>query len=323
MGKETNRHIRAVVIGGAGFIGSHLCEALTESGASVTCVDNFETGRLTNLRALVERPGFRLLRQDMLDGIEIAGPVDVVYHLTAPATPSDYLLDPVRATRAASVGTLNALELAHHHHARFVLLSTSETYGPPTPEPLDEAHPGAIDPVAAYGAYYEARRFAEAATSTYRAAYSLSTAIARIFNTYGPRMRLDDGRVLARLIRQVLTDGAVTIPGSGAQRRSLCYVDDTVAGVLALANSAHPGPMNVGNPDDVSIFSLAQQLIDLTDGHSPAAFVEAPPNLGHSRRPDITLAGEVLGWRPRVPVKEGLATTIAWFRENGSAHGWR
>ena len=202
-------------------------------------------------------------------------------------------------------------------------MSTSEAYGPPTAEPLHETDPGAVDPVASYGAYYEARRFAEAATSTYRAAYSMPTAIARIFNTYGPRMRLDDGRVLARLIRQVLTDGAVTIPGSGAQRRSLCYVDDTVAGVLALAGSTHPGPINVGNPDDISVFSLAQQLIELTDGRSTAAFVEAPPNADNARRPDITLAGEVLGWRPRVPVKDGLASTIAWFKENGSLDAWR
>ncbi|PSL01540.1 dTDP-glucose 4,6-dehydratase [Haloactinopolyspora alba] len=317
MTHDPDRTRHAVVTGGGGFIGSHLCDALVRTGTRVTCIDSFETGQRGNLAPLLDDPRFDLVIGDVVDGMDIEGPADVVFHLAAPSTPGDYLLDPVRAMRTASAGTMNALRFAHDNRARFILVSTSEIYGPPSPHPQQELDLGVVDPVHSYDAYFEARRFGEALTSSYRAACNLRTGIARVFNTYGPRMRLDDGRVLSRFIRQVLANDRVTVPGSGAQRRSLCYVADTVTGLTTLAYGEHPGPVNIGNPDDTSVYELARQLTELSGSDTGMEFVDSPTDRMHSRRPDIGLATEVLGWRPRTTVREGLASTVAWFRRDG------
>lgn len=308
----------AVVTGGAGFLGSHLCEALVRSGHRVTCVDNLETGSRRNVGHLQAQPLFRLVTADVNEGLDVDGPVDVVYHLASPAGPGDYLLDPPAAMRIASNGTLNALDLARARSARFVLASTSEVYGPPGTPPSREDHPGLIDPAGVYGAYYEARRFAEALTGSYRTAYNLSTAIARIFSTYGPRMRLDDGRILSRFIGQALAGAPLTVPGPGTQTRSLCYVDDAVAGIVTLAASTYPGPVNIGNPDEISVHSLAREIVGAAGPGTELAFVDASPNDSTARRPDISLARELLGWRPQTSLKAGLTSTIAWFEKSAS-----
>ncbi|TDE01498.1 NAD-dependent epimerase/dehydratase family protein [Jiangella asiatica] len=310
----------AVVTGGAGFLGSHLCDALLHTGYRVTCIDNFETGRRANVEHLRDTPTFRLLRGDMSDGVEVDEPVDVIFHLAGPAAPSDYLLDPVSTMRIASVGTINALDLARDRSARFALASTSEIYGAATDEPNREDDAGHVNPADGYGAYYEARRFAEALTTAYHTTYNLPTAIARIFNTYGPRMRLDDGRMLSRFIRQALAGAPLTVPGSGSETRSLCYVDDAVAGIMALASGAYPGPVNIGSPDEVTILSIARDVAEIAGRSGEMIFVEAPPNEVHTRKPDISLALQLLGWRPRTSVRDGLADTLAWFRDAGVRH---
>ncbi len=312
----------AVVTGGAGFLGSHLCDALIASGHRVTCVDNFETGRAANVRHLDDEPRFALLRRDLneYEGADLAGPVDVVYHLAAPAAPSDYLLDPVATMRSASSGTLNALDLARARSARFVLASTSEVYGPAGDEPSREDRVGQVDPADGYGAYYESRRFAEALTTAYRSTYALRTAIARIFSTYGPRMRLDDGRVLSRFIRQALAGAPLTVPGPGTQTRSLCYVDDAVAGLLALGHGGYPGPVNIGSPETVSVFTIARAVAEIAGPDAEVVFVEPPAVDVHARRPDITLASQLLGWRPRTSVRAGLTATLAWFQRARVQH---
>lgn len=317
-GSGVDRH--SVVTGGAGFLGSHLCDALIQAGHRVTCIDNFETGRSANVQHLRDEPRFTLLRHDLneyVDG-DLPGPVDVVFHLAAPAAPSDYLLDPVATMRIASVGTLNALDLARDRSARFVLASTSEVYGPAGDEPHREDDTGRVNPADGYGAYYESRRFAEALTTAYRSTYNLHTAIARLFNTYGPRMRLDDGRVLSRFIRQVLSGAPLTVPGPGTQTRSLCYVDDTVAGLLALSKGAYPGPVNIGSPEEITVFAIAQEVAEIAGPSAEIVFVEPPPSDAHARRPDISLAGQLLDWRPRTTVRKGLATTLAWFQGAGA-----
>ncbi|RIQ37432.1 NAD-dependent epimerase/dehydratase family protein [Jiangella rhizosphaerae] len=313
----------AVVTGGAGFLGSHLCDALIASGYRVTCVDNFETGRAANLRHLEGDPRFTLLRRDLKDygDADLAGPVDVVYHLAAPAAPADYLLDPVATMRIASTGTLNALDLARSRSARFVLASTSEVYGPAGEAPSREDSVGQVDPADGYGAYYEARRFAEALTTAYRATYDLRTAIARIFNTYGPRMRLDDGRVLSRFIRQALAGTPLTVPGPGTQTRSLCYVDDAVAGLLALADGGYPGPVNIGSPEAVSVFSIAQEVAEIAGPAAEIVFVEPPVTDSQARLPDISLATQLLDWQPRTSVHDGLTATLTWFQRVGARRG--
>ncbi|PZF83055.1 NAD-dependent epimerase/dehydratase family protein [Jiangella anatolica] len=311
----------AVVTGGAGFLGSHLCDALIAAGHRVTCVDNLSTGSAANLRQLADEPRFTLVRQDLTEYEDaLVGPVDVVYHLAAPAAPSDYLLDPVATMRIASVGTLNALDLARDRQAQFVLASTSEVYGPAGDAPSREDQAGSVDPAGGYGGYYESRMFAEALTTAYRSAYDLRTGIARIFGTYGPRMRLDDGRVLSRFIRQVLSGTPLTVPGPGTQTRSLCYVDDAVAGLLAVAGGQYPGPVNIGSPEAVSVFALAREVAEIAGPDAEIVFVDPPVTDTHARRPDVTLAAQLLGWRPRTGVRDGLAATLAWFRRARVRH---
>lgn len=314
MANGTERMTHAVVTGGAGFLGSHLCETLLKAGYRVTCVDNFETGKTANIAQLEARPRFQLLRCDINTKVDVSEHVDVVYHFASPAAPCDYLVDPVATLRLTSAGTQNVLDLARHHGARFVLSSTSEVYGMPTDTVSREDEIGVVNPVDAYGAYFEARRFSEALTTAYRTTYNVDTAIARIFNAYGPRMRLDDGRVLSRFIQQALAGTPLTIPGSGTQRRSLCYVDDVVAGVMALADGPYPGPVNIGSPEDISIYAIAQQIQQILGAGASVAFVDGPSEDSHARKPDIRRAQELLSWHPRTSVRDGLANTIAWFK---------
>lgn len=305
----------AVVTGGAGFLGSHLCDALVKAGNDVICIDNFETGTRGNLEQLLGNPLFHLVTGNINDGVTLSGPVDVVYHFAAPATPSDYLLDPVGTMRTTSRGTQNMLELAREQRSRFVLASTSDIYGSPGAGYTRENDTGNVDPVTAYGAYYECRRFSESLTASYRLSYDVRTAIARIFATYGPRMRLDDGRILSRFVRQALRGAPLTVPVSGSRTQSLCYVADVVSGIIALARGAYPGPVNLGSPAEMSVFSIARQVRQASGPHAELTYIDTPADDLRTRRPDIGVATELLGWQPRTTIADGLATTMAWFEE--------
>jgi len=302
-----------VVTGGAGFLGSHLCTALLERGSSVVCLDNFLTGAPGNVAHLMNDPRFRLLRCDATDFIHVPGPVDLVLHFASPASPVDYLHLPIHTLKVGSLGTSHALGLAKEKDARFVLASTSEVYGDPQVHPQPESYWGHVNPVGPRGVYDEAKRFSEALTTAYRTTHGVDTAIVRIFNTYGPRMRPQDGRAIPTFVRQALAGEPLTVAGEGTQTRSVCYVDDLVAGVLALAASGHPGPVNVGNPDEMTVRQIAEDVVAATGSSSPITFVERPVDDPEVRRPDITLAREVLGWEPRVRWEQGLARTVDWF----------
>ncbi len=305
---------RAVVTGGAGFLGSYLCERLMADGAEVVCLDNFLTGAPANVAHLVPDPRFRLVRCDVTDYIHVPGPVDLVAHFASPASPADYLRLPIDTLKVGSLGTLHSLGLALDKGARYVLASTSEVYGDPLQHPQPETYWGNVNPVGPRGVYDEAKRFSEAMATAYRTSRRVDTGIARIFNTFGPRMRPDDGRAIPTFIRQALAGEPLTVSGDGSQTRSVCYVDDTVEGVLALARSDHPGPVNLGNADELSILGLAELIRDLADSSSPIHLVDRPVDDPGVRRPDTSLAYEELGWQARTPCAEGLRQTIAWFR---------
>ncbi|MET8801337.1 UDP-glucuronic acid decarboxylase family protein [Streptomyces sp. NPDC004546] len=306
--------MRAVVTGGAGFIGSHLCERLLGAGYDeVVCVDNFLTGRPENVGHLTGREGFRLVGCDVIHGLEIEGPVDAVLHFASPASPVDYLRYPLATLRVGSEGTRHALELAARHNARFVLASTSETYGDPQVHPQPESYWGHVNPVGVRSCYDEAKRYAEALTMAYRRSRATDAGIVRIFNTFGPRMRPGDGRVVPTLIRQALQDAPMTVTGDGSQTRSLCYVDDLVDGVLRMLGASAGGPVNLGNPHEVTMLELAQWIRTLTGSRSEIVLVPLPTDDPKRRRPDITLAGDELGWQPSTPVEHGLERTIEWF----------
>ena len=310
---------RAVVTGGAGFLGSHLCDTLVAADYHVTCIDNLETGKRINVEQLREIPQFRFIEGDVSEGLELAEPIDIIYHFAAPTTPSDYLLDPVETMRMASQGTWNALDLARSRQARFVLASTSEVYGPPGSGPTHEDDTGNVNPVTTYGAYYECRRFSEALTATYRMTYNVRTAIARIFSTYGPRMRLDDGRILARFLRQALSGAPLTVPVSGSRTRSMCYVDDVVAALTTLADGSYPGPVNIGSPEEMSLFSIAKHVQEAIGPESQITFVDTPTDDSAGRSPDIRMAAELLDWQPQTSMTKGLAATVAWFERVGTS----
>ncbi|HEX6471274.1 MAG TPA: NAD-dependent epimerase/dehydratase family protein [Streptosporangiaceae bacterium] len=306
-------HQRAVVTGGAGFLGAHLCEGLLARGMSVVCVDNLLTGNARNIAHLAERKDFQFLKRDLTEPIHVPGPVGYVLHFASAASPADYLRLPLQTLLVGSEGTRHALELTEQKGARFVLASTSEVYGDPQQHPQPESYWGNVNPIGPRSVYDEAKRYAEALTQAFRNARGLDTAIVRIFNTYGPRMRPDDGRAIPTFIRQALTGEALTVTGDGSQTRSICHVDDTVRGILDLAQSSHPGPVNIGSPFETSMVDLAQLIIELTGSASGIRFIERPVNDPAVRRPDTTLAREVLGWEPRVPVRDGLENTIEWF----------
>jgi dTDP-glucose 4,6-dehydratase len=314
--KETGRSAtHTVVTGGAGFVGSHLCRSLLESGNSVTCVDNLSTGRLENISDLLENSRFTFLRADIVEPFQVAGEVDCVMHLACPASPVDYFGMPVATLRAGGHGTFHALELAREKQARFVITSTSEVYGNPLEHPQREEYWGNVNPVGPRACYDESKRFSEAMTMAFRQEYGVDTAIARLFNSYGPDMRGDDGRVVPTFIKQALAGAALPVMGDGSQTRSLCYVEDTVQGILALARSGETGPVNIGNPQEITVRELAEHILELTGSTSALSYVEAHPDDPQRRRPDISKARRVLGWEPRVPLADGLKKTIASFSE--------
>ena len=304
---------RAVVTGGAGFLGSHLCQRLLEAGTSVVCLDNFVTGSADNVAHLLGRPGFELMDYDVTRPWHVPGRVDLVLHFASAASPVDYLRLPLETLEAGAVGTRHALGLAEDQGARFVLASTSEVYGDPRQHPQSEDYWGNVNPVDPRSVYDEAKRYAEALTTAYRNSREVDTAIVRIFNTYGPRMRPHDGRAIPTFIRQALAGDPLTIAGDGSQTRSVCYVDDTVAGILALAASELAGPVNIGASRELTVLRLAETIRDLTGSASPIRFVARPVDDPAVRRPDTTLAQRRLGWRPAISLEEGLRRTIGWF----------
>jgi len=306
--------MKVVVTGGAGFLGSHLCERLVGQGHDVLCLDNFLTGSPANLDHLAEAPNFRLVRADVTEFVHVVGEVDAVLHFASPASPIDYLRLPIHTLKVGSIGTLHALGLAREKDARFILASTSEVYGDPQVHPQAEDYWGHVNPVGPRGVYDEAKRFSEALTMAYRETHGIDTGIVRIFNTFGPRMRPADGRAIPNFIRQALLGEPVTVAGDGKQTRSICYVDDLIDGILRLMVSDHPGPVNLGNPHEISMNDLAGWVIDLAGSSSSIVHIERPVDDPTVRQPDITRARDVLGWEPQVPIEEGLRRTIAWFR---------
>ena len=305
----------AVVTGGAGFLGSHLCQALLERGTEVVCLDNFVTGSPDNVEQLRSSTGFRLIKCDVTDYVHVPGPVDLVLHFASPASPADYLRLPIHTMKVGSIGTLHALGLAKEKSARFVLASTSEAYGDPQVHPQPESYWGHVNPVGPRGVYDEAKRFAEALTMAYYRSHDLNTAIVRIFNTYGPRMRADDGRAIPTFVQQALSGRPVTVAGDGSQTRSVCYVDDTVAGILAVADSGLAGPVNIGSPDEMPVRELAERVIAACGSSSPIEFIPLPLDDPLVRRPDTSLIERQLGWRPQVGWDDGIRRTIAaWPR---------
>ncbi|MEU5428234.1 UDP-glucuronic acid decarboxylase family protein [Streptomyces olivoreticuli] len=306
---------RVVVAGGAGFLGSHLCERLLLDECEVVCVDNFLTGRPENVEALFDLGKISVHDRDITMNLQIPGPVDVVFHLASPASPIDYLRFPIQTLKAGSIGTLHTLNLAREKNARYILASTSEVYGDPLVHPQPESYWGNVNPIGLRSVYDEAKRFAESLTMAYRRTYGVSTSIVRIFNTYGPRMRRDDGRAVPTFVEQALSGKALTVAGDGSQTRSLCYVDDLMDGLIGLAASDIPGPINLGNPHEVSMLALAREIRDLAESSSSISFVVLPEDDPQVRQPDISLARDALGWSPSVSLQKGLRRTIAWFRE--------
>ena len=298
-----------LVTGGAGFLGSHLCDELLRRGNRVICVDNVETGSLANI-AHIRVPEFRFLQADIIHPYFVDEPVDFVYHFASPASPIDYLRLPLHTLKVGSHGTHHTLGLAKLHRARFLLASTSEVYGDPQVHPQPESYWGHVNPIGPRGVYDEAKRYAEALTMAYHRQQGVDTAIARIFNTYGPRMRPHDGRAIPTFLRQALQERPITIFGDGSQTRSFCYVADLVDGVIRLAESGYHYPVNVGNPDEFTLLDLAHAVIDVTGSRSELIHEALPVDDPQVRQPDISLAREILGWEPRVELRDGLRRTL-------------
>jgi dTDP-glucose 4,6-dehydratase len=298
-----------LVTGGAGFLGSHLCDELLQRGHRVICVDNLETGSLANIEH-IRRPEFTHLNLDIIHPYNVDEPVDCVYHLASPASPIDYLRLPLHTLKVGSYGTHHTLGLAKGHRARFLIASTSEVYGDPREHPQRETYWGHVNPIGPRGVYDEAKRYAEALTMAYHRQQGVDTAIIRIFNTYGPRMRPNDGRAIPTFLRQALQDRPITVFGDGSQTRSFCYVDDLIRGMIALADSDYHDPVNIGNPDEFTLLQLAQTVIELTSSRSEIVHEALPTDDPKVRQPDITLAHDVLGWEPRVDLRDGLRRMI-------------
>ncbi len=298
-----------LVTGGAGFLGSHLCDELLRRGHHVVCVDNLETGSLTNIDH-IRVPEFEFLQLDIVQPYFVERPVDFVYHLASPASPIDYLRLPLHTLKVGSYGTHHTLGLAKKHRARFLIASTSEVYGDPQIHPQPETYWGHVNPIGPRGVYDEAKRYAEALTMAYRRQQGVDTAIIRIFNTYGARMRPYDGRAIPTFLRQALQDRPITVFGDGSQTRSFCYVDDLIRGMIALAESGQGGPINVGNPNEFTLLQLAEAVIDVTDSDSEIVYEALPTDDPQVRQPDISLARELLGWEPEVDLSEGLRRTV-------------
>ncbi len=298
-----------VVTGGAGFLGSHLCEQLLGAGNRVICLDNLETGSLQNIEHIRDS-GFEFRNLDITEHVEVPEEVDCVYHLASPASPIDYLRLPLHTLKVGSYGTHHMLGLAKFKRARFVIASTSEVYGDPQVHPQKEDYWGHVNPIGPRGVYDEAKRYAEALTMAYHRQQGVDTAIVRIFNTYGPRMRPHDGRAIPTFLRQALQDRPLTVFGDGSQTRSFCYVDDLIAGIISLAESDVHTPVNIGNPDEFTLLELAKTVVEVTESRSEIVYEPLPVDDPQQRRPDIARAQDVLGWEPRISLREGLRKTI-------------
>ena len=309
---------RVVVTGGAGFLGSHLCERLVRRGVEVVALDNLATGSMDNLAHLLGSPAFSFRRQDVTEQLDIEGEVDAVLHFASPASPIDYALMPIQTIKVGTLGTHKTLGLAMAKGARYLLASTSEVYGDPEVHPQPETYWGNVNPVGPRSIYDEAKRAAEAFTMAYHNHHGVDTRIVRIFNTYGPRMRRRDGRAVPAFVTQALAGEPITVFGDGSQTRSLCYVDDLLDGIERLLASDRVLPVNIGNPSEITMLELARMVRDLCESHSEIVFEPLPVDDPRRRRPDIGVVRELLGWEPRIPLREGLARTIAWWRESGA-----
>jgi dTDP-glucose 4,6-dehydratase len=303
-----------VITGGAGFIGSHLCDRFVKKGWRVICVDNFITGHERNINHLLGEKRFTLIRHNISTPLHIHGPVDYVLHFASPASPVDYVRYPIPTLKVGSLGTHNALGLSKEKKAVFLLASTSEVYGDPLVHPQKESYWGNVNPIGIRGCYDEAKRFAEAITMAYRRMHTVDTRIVRIFNTYGPRMRLDDGRVVPNFVHQALTGKALTVYGTGRQTRSFCYVDDLVEGIARLMRVNYHQPVNLGNPREFTILAFARLVVALTSSKSRISFKPLPEDDPKQRKPDISRAKKLLKWTPRARLEEGLALTVEWFQ---------
>ena len=305
---------RVVITGGAGFLGSHLCDRMLKEGFEVVCLDNLITGDLGNVEHLFANPKFQFVKVDVTNYLHVPGPVDSILHFASPASPIDYLELPIQTLKVGSLGTHKALGLAKEKKARFLLASTSEVYGDPLVHPQREDYWGNVNPVGPRGVYDEAKRFAEAMTMAYHRTHGVATRIVRIFNTYGPRMRLNDGRALPAFMSQALRGEDVTVFGDGSQTRSFCYVSDLIDGIYRLLMSKESDPVNIGNPHEMTIREFAEAVVKLTGSRSRIVFRPLPADDPKVRQPDITRARTLLGWEPKVPLAEGLAKTLEYFR---------
>jgi len=312
---------RVLITGGAGFIGSHLCDRFIGEGDDVICMDNFITGSPNNIAHLIGDKRFKFVEHNVTDFIYVEGSVDAVLHFASPASPIDYLKLPIQTLKVGSLGTHKALGFAKAKGARFLLASTSEVYGDPLMHPQREEYWGNVNPIGLRGVYDEAKRFAEAMTMAYHRYHGLDTRIVRIFNTFGPRMRLDDGRVLPAFMKQALLGEDLTVFGDGSQTRSFCYIDDLVEGIVRLLRSDYDLPINIGNPDEVTIIQFAREIIELTKSKSKVDFKPLPEDDPKVRQPDITLATKILKWEPKVRRDEGLKRTLEYFRSKISLPG--
>lgn len=306
---------RVLITGGAGFLGSHLCDKFINNGYEVVCMDNLSTGNAANIEHLVGREGFEFYKYDVTNYIHVSGSLDLILHFASPASPIDYLNMPIQTLKVGSLGTHKALGLAKAKDARLLLASTSEVYGDPLTHPQKEEYWGNVNPIGFRGVYDEAKRFAEAITMAYNRYHDVSTRIVRIFNTYGPRMRLNDGRALPTFMSQALTGKDITIFGDGSQTRSFCFVDDLVEGIYRLAHSDFDEPVNIGNPEEISILDFAKEIIELTGSESKIVFKELPKDDPQVRQPDISRANSVLDWSPKVSRSDGLSVTLDYFKK--------
>ncbi len=305
--------MRALVTGGAGFLGSHLCDALLADGHSVIAVDNLLTGRTSNLDHLRRDARFEFCEQDICEPFDF-GKVDYVFHFASPASPTDYSVHGIATLRVGSLGTFNALELAKKYSAKYLIASTSECYGDPLEHPQKETYWGHVNPIGPRSVYDEAKRFSEATSAAYRRYHNVDTRIARIFNTYGPRMQINDGRVIPNFMKQALRGEDLTVYGDGSQTRSFCYVSDEIDGLLRLAKSSHPGPVNIGNPNEFTILECARKVLTVTGSNSRIRYEPLPQDDPKQRRPDITKARQLLGWEPNIGLEQGLKLSVEYFR---------
>lgn len=307
----------AVITGGAGFLGSHLCDIFLSQGHKVFCLDNLITGNVDNIAHHQSNKNFEFVRHDVTKEIRIADPVDYVLHFASPASPVDYLTYPIQTLKVGSLGSHNTLGLAKAKKARFLLASTSEVYGDPLEHPQKETYWGHVNPVGPRGVYDEAKRFAEAITLAYHRYHKVDTRIVRIFNTYGPRMRVNDGRVVPNFIYQALKGKSLTVYGRGQQTRSFCYYYDLIEGIYKLLLSSYESPVNIGNPAEFTILQFAKQVLQISGSKSRIVYKPLPVDDPQKRRPDISLARKILKWEPKVTLEQGLRETIDWFKEKG------